>query len=102
MQPEARGEDDCESPPTAPGMTEPQTEADQADAAEIAAEIAAELQADACQQRLWLKSITGLIQLRSHDPDPSDRVQLACDLMTIAACERAARILRSDLPADRG
>ncbi len=54
------------------------------------------------QQRLWLKAILPLLQLRSPDADPSDRVQFAFDQMTIAACERAARILRSDLRPDRG
>jgi hypothetical protein len=54
------------------------------------------------QQRLWLKAILPLLQLRSPDTDPSDRVQFAFDQMTIAACERAARILRTDLAPDRG
>jgi hypothetical protein len=52
--------------------------------------------------RLWLKAVVPLLQLRSHESDPSARVQLAFDLMYIAACERVARILRSDLPSDRG
>ncbi len=54
------------------------------------------------QQRLWLKAILPLLQLRSRDSDPSDRVQFALDQMTIAACERAARILRTDLRPDQG
>ena len=49
------------------------------------------------QKRLWLRAIIPLLQLRSHDSDPSGRVQLAFDLMHIAACERASRLLRSDL-----
>jgi hypothetical protein len=49
------------------------------------------------QKRLWVRSIIPLLQLRSHDSDPSGRVQLAFDLMHIAACERMARILRDDL-----
>jgi len=53
------------------------------------------------QQRLWLKAILPLLQLRSPDADPSDRVQFAFDQMTIAACERAARILRTDLRPDQ-
>jgi hypothetical protein len=52
------------------------------------------------QKRLWLRAIIPLLQLRSHDSDPSGRVQLAFDLMHIAACERASRLLRSDLPAE--
>ncbi len=49
------------------------------------------------QQRLWLRAIIPLLQLRSHDTDPSGRVQLAFDLMHIAACERVSRIVRADL-----
>lgn len=53
------------------------------------------------QKRLWLRTIIPLLQLRSHDTDPSGRVQLAFDLMHIAACERVARILRNDTPCER-
>jgi hypothetical protein len=53
------------------------------------------------QNRLWLRAITPLLQLRSHDSDPSGRVQLAFDLMHIAACERVSRILHSDLSLDQ-
>ena len=52
---------------------------------------------DESQKRLWLRTIIPLLQLRSHDSDPSGRVQVAYDLMHIAACERASRLLRSDL-----
>jgi hypothetical protein len=55
--------------------------------------------ADEAQSRLWIRALTPLLQLRKHDSDPSDRVQYAFDLMYIAACERVARILRSDLGA---
>ena len=40
------------------------------------------------QKRLWVRAIVPLLQLRSRDSDPSGRVQLALDLMHIAACER--------------
>ena len=53
------------------------------------------------QNRLWLKAVVPLLQLRSHETDPSGRVQFAFDLMYIAACERVARILRSDLPSNQ-
>lgn len=53
------------------------------------------------QKRLWLRTIIPLLQMRSHDTDPSGRVQLAVDLMHISACERAARILRSDIDCNR-
>jgi hypothetical protein len=49
------------------------------------------------QRRLWLRAIIPLLELRSHDSDPSGRVQLAFDLMHIAACERVSRIVRGDL-----
>jgi hypothetical protein len=55
---------------------------------------------DESQKRLWLRTIIPLLQLRSHDSDPSGRVQLAFDLMHIAACERASRLLGSDLPSE--
>ena len=42
------------------------------------------------QKRLWVRTIVPLLQLRSHDTDPSGRVQLAFDLLHIAACERVA------------
>lgn len=53
------------------------------------------------QQRLWIKAITPILQLRTHELDPSGRVRFAFDLMQIAACERVARILRSDLKIDQ-
>jgi hypothetical protein len=67
-----------------------------------AEDLAGDAQAVEGQARLWLKAIAPLLQLRSHDSDPSSRVQLAFDLMHIAACERAARVLRSDLGPDGG
>ena len=48
------------------------------------------------QGRAWISEITALIQSRSADPDPSPRVQLAFDMLFIAACERGVRILNSD------
>ena len=53
------------------------------------------------QSRLWLRAVVPLLQLRSHETDPNGRVQFAFDLMYIAACERIARILRSDVASDR-
>ncbi len=52
--------------------------------------------------RKWLRAITSLVEHRSTESDPSDRVQLALDKLMIAACERGGRILRSDLGADQG
>ena len=66
------------------------------------AEAVADLEHVDLKNRLWLKTIVPLLHLRSHESDPSTRVQLAFDLMYIAACERVARVLRSDLPGDRG
>lgn len=51
------------------------------------------------QGRLWLKTLIPLLQLRSQETDPNGRVQFALDRMYIAACERIARILGSDLDA---
>jgi hypothetical protein len=56
---------------------------------------------DDTQQRLWVRAIILVLQLRSQDMDPSPRVQLAQDLMHIAACERIARLMRADLPPER-
>jgi hypothetical protein len=53
------------------------------------------------QQRLWLRAIIPLLQLRSQETDPSPRVQLAFDLMQIAAAERVGRLMRSDLSAEQ-
>jgi len=50
------------------------------------------------QARLWVRALIPLLQLRSHDTDPSGRVQFAFDQMYVAACERVARILRADVP----
>jgi hypothetical protein len=63
-------------------------------------DLVAEALAVEAQRRLWLRAIVPLLQLRSHDSDPSGRVQLAYDLMHIAACERASRLLQSDPPAE--
>ena len=49
------------------------------------------------QCRLWIRTIVPLLQLRSHESDPSPRVQYASDQMCIAAYERITRILRSDI-----
>jgi hypothetical protein len=54
------------------------------------------------QNRLWLRAVVPLLQLRSQETDPSQRVQFALDQMYIAACERVARLLRSDLPSHDG
>jgi hypothetical protein len=54
------------------------------------------------QKRLWVRALIPLLQLRSRESDPSSRVQLALDLLHIAACERIRRLLRSDLTDDQG
>lgn len=45
-----------------------------------------------------LEKVVEVLANRSRKPDPSPRVQLAMDMLVIAACERAERIFRSDLP----
>lgn len=57
---------------------------------------------DDAQQRLWLRAVIPLLQLRSGEPDPSNRVQFALDRMYISACERVVRILRSDVDGGPG
>jgi len=54
------------------------------------------------QLRFWLRAIVPLLNLRSCETDPSSRVQLALDLMHVAACERVSRIMRADLTGDQG
>jgi hypothetical protein len=71
----------------------------QAQEAEEDLDLAVDDAADEGRQRLWIRCLTPLLQLRKQESDPSDRVQLAFDKMYIAACERVARILQSDLGA---
>jgi len=87
---------------TPPGGASDDESADDDATEPTADEIAAQIIDLESQQRLWLKAILPLLQMRSPDADPSDRVQFAFDQMTIAACERAARILRNDLRATHG
>jgi hypothetical protein len=47
--------------------------------------------------RLWIKAIVPLLQLRSVEADHAGRVGFAFDQMFIAACERLSRIFGSDL-----
>jgi hypothetical protein len=54
------------------------------------------------QKRLWVRALIPLLRMRSREADPSSRVQLALDLMHIAACERVRRLLRDDLADDQG
>jgi hypothetical protein len=72
----------------------------QADEIATDEEVYADLEREAIASRLWIRALTPLLQLRSHETDPSSRVQFAFDQMYVAACERIARILRSDLTGD--
>lgn len=51
------------------------------------------------QNRLWIKAITPILQVRSPDAHGNVRVHFAFDRLRIAACERLTRLLASDLPA---
>ena len=62
-------------------------------------DLAVDEAADEGRQRLWIRTLTPLLNLRVRESDPSDRVQFALDRLQIAACERAVRILQSDLSA---
>ena len=77
-------------------QTDPNTDPD-LDAGDLAtqAEIHAQLMDDGLEARRTIKVLTAVIQSRSHDTDPSGRVQLAYDLMHIAVAETLARICRS-------
>jgi hypothetical protein len=49
--------------------------------------------------RLWIRSIAMLIEtVAGSKCDVSPRVKCSIEDMAIAACERAARIFRADLP----
>jgi hypothetical protein len=51
-------------------------------------------------RRLWVQTITPFLQLRSHDTDPSPRVQLASDKAWIAAYEALGRLMDQVAPRD--
>jgi len=53
--------------------------------------------ADDAQARLWLRSITALLQSRPAEPDSDPKIQKALSRLWIAAADRAARILRADV-----
>ncbi len=46
---------------------------------------------------MMLGALLEVIAVR-HKADPSARVQFALDMLTVAACGRAIRIMRNDLP----
>ncbi len=47
--------------------------------------------------RLWLEAVLPILQNPPADLHPNPRVQFALDRLQVAACERAVRILSSDL-----
>lgn len=49
------------------------------------------------EQRMWLRTIHGMLSERSGEADTSPRVQFARDMLAIAAAERGMRILNSDI-----
>jgi hypothetical protein len=50
------------------------------------------------EKRKWLRGITAFLAGQSHEQNPSSAVQTASDLASVAAYDRAARMLRSDDP----
>ncbi len=67
-----------------------------------AADIAAEAYLIEKNGRKWLHAIAAVLAQNAQDSGMDRRVQYAFDQTMIAALERATRILRSDLPDDRG
>jgi hypothetical protein len=49
------------------------------------------------EDRLWIRTIAAILQIAPVDPLPNPRVQFAFDRLQVAACERAVRILSSDV-----
>jgi len=74
-------------------------EPEEIDELEVSAEVErlAILEAIEARNRLWLRAVLPLLQQPPAEPDPNPRVQFAFDRMRIAACEREARILASDV-----
>lgn len=60
--------------------------------------IVIELDAEA-KRRLWVETLVPVVGLWRSASHPSGRVQLALDMMAIAACERIKRLCNSDLEA---
>jgi hypothetical protein len=81
------------APPAAPPDRDDEEEPGEPTEDDMAAQVL-DLEA---QKRLWLRAIVPLLAARSHDSDPSGRVQFSIDMMYIAACERVRRLLESDL-----
>jgi hypothetical protein len=78
--------------PSDDGGEDVEIECDDAGVERYAAEI---------DKRLWLKGCLAVADLALKDVRPSldNRVARAVDMLIIAACERAKRILESDLPS---
>jgi len=51
--------------------------------------------------RLWLTAITPILVIDAGNLPPYEEVRDALNATIVAACERARRILKSDLPASR-
>jgi hypothetical protein len=65
-----------------------------------AAEAEARQLDERAQWRLTVRAILPHLQARSHDTDPSARVQLASDKAAIAAYEAVARLMDQVAPRD--
>jgi hypothetical protein len=68
---------------------------DEAIAAQVEG-IVIELDAEA-ERRHWIETLVPVVGLWRSASHPSGRVQLALDMMAIAACERIKRLCNSDL-----
>jgi len=80
--------------PTMNDFDDPETEVE----TEIPADDFVHYEAFEAQNRLWIRAIVPIMQLRAPEAHGNARVRFAFDRLQIAACERLARILSSDLP----
>ena len=86
-------------PTLEPPETDPGIDDDTGDAADDVVDEAEAVEVLALSEILPFSQYR--ISLAEGERPPSDRVQFAMDQALIAACERVARILRSDLPGWR-
>ena len=75
-------------------------EVDELDPADAAIEAEAKALANRAEVREWILALSKIANDRSTTLDRSARVQFAYDMMHIAVCERATRLLNSDISSE--